>query len=241
MLDKKFARPVSSAVLAAFLLGVSTGCTSIKSTWYGDDGCQTCEKTKQHLHGVPTTLDIPTHALVKVTRTRYGRIDPATASMTFYPELESKTVDVGWVISKEIFTVDFKRPASGTLAYDLKFTNQTITKIENSLDDKTIASVAGLIAQVLKTVPTVTGGAATAAIGDQNGGSGLVAFPEVIASELFALNEPKVHERIQAFVEIYVNQCGRQCGPCPFPGPPPACEGIPCHSCGAQRCGAIVR
>jgi hypothetical protein len=217
------------ALLACLYFGLSTGCTSIRSTWYGDDGCQTCEKAKKHLRGVPTTLEVPTHLHVQILRTRYGSFNSTTGAVTFFPELDSKSVDVAQVIQKEIFTVDFKRPASGTLAYDVKFDKQYITKIENSLDDKTIASVANLISQVLKTVPTLAGKSSAGNVDTDKGL--LLPFQEVLASEMFAINEPNLQERIKAFVDVYVNQCDRQCGACPFPGPAPACDGSPDSHC----------
>jgi hypothetical protein len=231
MLDTRIFRSTLAA-LACLGLGLVTGCTSIRSTWYGDDGCQTCEKTQKHLAGVPTTLDVPTHLHIKIVKTRYGRINKDTGAITFYPELEAKSVDVSQVVQKEIFTVDFKRPASGTLSYDVKFDKQYITHVENSLDDKTIASVAALISQILKTVPTVVGRSTAAPVDDTS----LLPFPEIMASEMFALNEPHVQDRIKEFVDVYLNQCDRQCGPCPFPGPPPACEGVVgCHGCKAAH------
>jgi hypothetical protein len=225
MLRKRIHRPLSFALTMCICTGMSNGCASITSTWYGDDGCQTCEKATKHLKGVPTTLDVPTHLHVYVVMTRYGTVSTETnkGAVNFVPELETKSVGVEPVVQKEIFTVDFKRPASGSLAYDLKFdvNKQYITKIDNSLDDRTIASVAALISQVLKTVPTIAGGRSTS---DQVAtGTDLIPFQEVIASEMFALNEPNVQERIQAFLDTYINHCDRQCGPCPYPGPPPAC------------------
>jgi hypothetical protein len=226
MLPKQFRWSPSLYLLLCLSLGGTTGCTSITSTLYADDGCQTCEKVTKHLKGVPTTLEVPTHLHVFVVRTRYGRISEV-GEVTFFPELETKTVAVEPVIQKEVFTVDFKRPASGYLAYDLKFDSnkQYITKIDNSLDDRTITSVAALVSQILKTVPTLVGGKVTADTGTK-----LTDFKEIIASEVFALNEPKVQERIQAFLDVYLNHCDRQCGPCPFPGPAPAC-GSDCQAC----------
>lgn len=222
MLDNCQTRSVLFILLLSASLASASGCSSIKSTLYTDDGCQTCEKVTKHLKGVPTTLTVPTHLHVYVLKTRWGKIDPTRGEVAFIPELEARSVHIEKIVQKEIFTVDFKRPASGYLAYNLKFDvgNQYITKIDNSLEDKTIASVAGLISQVLQSVPTLAGGVPT---GERIEAGKLAPFPEIIASELFALNEPQMQERIQTFLDVYLNQCDRQCGGCAFPGPPPPC------------------
>jgi hypothetical protein len=223
------------------LLG-AVGCSSIRSDLFTDDGCQDCTKVKKHLHGVPTTLDVPTHVAVYVIRTSYGRVSDK-GEVTFVPELESRSVAAESVVQKEVFTVDFKRPAAGSLKYNVKFDTrkQYITKISNTSNDQTITSVANLMAQILRTAPTLgRGGAAGGTDGGQTATQieDLMPFQEVVVGELFALSEPNVQERIQGFLDLYLNNCDRQCPPCPFPGPPASC-GATCgpHGCGARGCG----
>jgi hypothetical protein len=217
-------------VLIGLLTVGAIGCTSIRSTLYTDDGCQDCKKIKKHLHGVPTTLDVPTHLYVYVVRTKYGKVSPK-GEVTFVPELEARSVGVDAVVQKEIFTVDFKRPASGALAYDVKFDTkgQYITKINNQLNDQTITSVANLIGQILRTVPTLASGAAAGLQSPAQAlGGDLTPFQEIAVGEMFALNEPNVQDRIQGFLDTYLNNCDRQCPPCPLPGPAPPCIGGHC-------------
>jgi hypothetical protein len=226
---RKACRSAHLGLLAVLAMVSAMGCTSMQSTLFTDDGCQDCKKIKKHLHGVPTTLDVPTHLYIYIVRTKYGRVSDK-GEVTFVPELEARSVGVDAVIQKEIFTVDFKRPASGSLSYDVKFDtkSQYITKINNQLNDQTITSVANLVAQILRTVPMLARGPAAGLQPVPTAIDGLTPFQEIIVGEMFALSEPNVQERIQGFLDLYLNECDRRCPPCPFPGPPPPCAGGQC-------------
>jgi hypothetical protein len=119
-----------------FVVGLTgSGCASIRSTIFSYDGCQDFTKTKTHIKGVPTTLEVPTHLHVKVWRSRYGKASD-TGFITFVKELETRKVEINPVKQKEIFAVDFKRPAAGTLKYKVDFDKdkQYIKEITNELD-----------------------------------------------------------------------------------------------------------
>jgi hypothetical protein len=204
--------------LLAVVLGViPAGCTSIRSTLFTYDGCQDCEKVKTHLKGVPTTLDVPTHLQVTVLRTRYGKLDNGVVTFAF-PELETREVVVDQKTQKEIFTVDFKRPASGTLKYTATFTGQYITGVANHLEDTTIKDSAALVASIINAIPRAT-------VKEKPADGGLAPFQDVIATELFALNEPDIENRIQSFLHTYVNQCHALCPSCTYSAPAPPCQG----------------
>ncbi len=208
---------------AAAVVAATSGCGSIRSTMYAYNGCNDCDRVQLRcLKGVPTTLSVPTHLKVTVTRTRVGKVDPATGGVVFVKDLETVGVDIQPIEQKQIFTVDFKRPASGSLDYSLTFDKdrQYITGVDNQLVDTTIQDVSGLVAAVIKAVPA---GARVRSATDP--GVGLTEVSEVIACELFSLGEPNLQERVQAFLAAYVNNCAPVCGPCPFPGP------APCQTC----------
>lgn len=196
-------------LLAFALTMTSAGCTSIRSTLYSYDGCQEDSRVKKHLKGVPTTLLVPTHLQVTVKNTRWGKIDSATGRVTFVKDLENQDVEITPVNQKEIFTVDFKRPAAGELDYHLTFDkNQYITGIDNSLTDKTIADVTALVAAVIQSVPTtrsVVRDATTTAP------SGLISITDVVAMDVFPLRDPDVQHRIQEFLATHVNNCHPSC------------------------------
>jgi len=210
------------AILSFVLAAASCGCTSIRSTLFSYDGCEDCGRVKKHLKGVPTTLAVPTHLLVTVTQVEWGKVDPTTGAVVLMPELKTQDVDIKPVVQPEIFTVDFKRPASGTLSYKLGFDKdrQYITSIENELEDTTIKDVAGLVAAVIKAVPAPARGF----VRDATAGNPLVPFPNVVATELFAISEPDLQNRVQAFLAKYVNDCAEKCPPCTFPAPSPKCQ-----------------
>lgn len=212
------------ALLTVAFAMTSVGCSSIRSTLFAYDGCQDCTRVKKHLHGVPTTLEVPTHLRVTVTRIRWGKVDP-TGAVVFAKDLETQNVDIQTITQKEIFTVDFKRPASGSLAYKLTFDpeRQYIKGVENEVIDTTIKDVAGLVAAVLKAVPARAQVREVTAQADN-----FTYFQDVIASEVFALSEPDLQERMEAFLAKYVNDCAPKCPPCDFPGPNPPCSGPAC-------------
>ncbi|MEI7687913.1 MAG: hypothetical protein WCL32_23145 [Planctomycetota bacterium] len=199
-----------------------TGCTSITSTLYSHDGCQNCVPVKKHLKGVPTTLEVPTHLQLSVLRSRYGKVTDEGV-VVFEPQLETREVATDFVTQKEIFTVDFKRPAAGSLKYKLDFDvgKQYITGVTNESEDKTIAAVTTLITTVIKQIPPIRVREESVAT------SQFTEFRDVVAMELFAVNEPGLEERIQAFLNIYVNNCHALCPPSQIPPPPP-----PCSACG---------
>lgn len=187
--------------MAAAIVGFASGCSSMRSTLFSYDGCQDCEKMTKHLKGVPTTLNVPTHLQVKVWRTRYGKIFE-NGLVEFVPELETRKVEITPKEQKEIFTVDFKRPAAGSLEYEVEFKDQYITKIKNQSNDETIAKVTALITTIIESVPPT----ANFRIIDETE-SQLIPFKEVIASQVFALSTPNVDMCIQEFLAHYVNNC----------------------------------
>jgi hypothetical protein len=205
-------------LLAVALCVTPVGCTSIRSTLFSYDGCQDCARVKKHLKGVPTTLDVPTHLQVSVWRTRWGAVDSKTGTVTFTPELETREVNITPICQKEIFTVDFKRPASGTLNYKATFDGQYITGVDNHLEDTTIKDSAALVAAILKSIPVPV----ARDVAQSN--SSLSGFQDVIATDVFAISEPDIENRIQAFLGVYVNQCHTTCPPCVYPPPAPSCR-----------------
>ena len=69
------------------------------------------KKSRSTSRGCQRHLEVPTHLHVYVVRTRYGTIAPNLGAVTFFPELEAKSVGIEPIAQKEVFTVDFKRPA----------------------------------------------------------------------------------------------------------------------------------
>lgn len=205
MRQYKIASPWALAAIAA--VATISGCASIRSTHYEPDGCHSGCADKKHLKGVPTTLDVPAFLQVSIKRTRFGTANEH-GFVTFVPELEDRTVEVEVKKQTEIFGVDFKRPAAGSLAYKIGFggekTNgQYIKSVDNLSNDNTIASVTNLVTTILGTIPPVKKNVRDVAGGE----SKLLPFEEVIACEVFAINEPGCQNRVQAFIDTYLNSC----------------------------------
>jgi hypothetical protein len=216
--------PRLAALVAAGAILTLSGCSSIKSTIYDPDNC--CGDNKRRLHGIPVTMDVPTHVKVTIVEKRYYRL-PADAEgrapllPTTIPPTRHLEYDV--VAVKELFTVDFKRPAAGTMdlqvAYDEKTSGgQYFSGITYNVEDLTIDKVSGLIQAIISSTPTLAGLGLPTAARDAT----LVEVPRVIAVEFFNARQPGLQARIQEFLERYVNACTEPClGPaCPAPIPP---------------------
>jgi hypothetical protein len=234
MKANRIARQVLTGAALALTFGM-TGCASMTSTLYSHDGCQTCDKKRKHLKGVPTTLEVPTDIRVSVYKTTYGTV--LNGIMTPVDGLSTVEIDYDIIKQKEIYAVDFKRPAAGKLEYQLTFDKdkQYITKIVNKSTDETIAKVSDLVATMIRTLPKAAAGFSTGLAPGAPMPENLIPFQKVVASEVFGLNEPGLEQRIQDFLDYYVNQCN-PCvgGACPYPGPPPGCVN-PGHGCKVIR------
>jgi len=193
----------AKGIAIASLSFAGIACATMRSTLYSPDAADSCEPVRKHLKGVPTTLEVPSHVQITVKRTRLGKANEK-GFVTFIPELETRAVDVEIKKQKEIFGVDFTRPGAGSLKYKLDFTGEYITGVDNASDDQTIAKVTALVTTILNQIP-VPGLPKARALAQ--GTSQLMQFEDVIASEIFPINEPGVDDQIQSFLNTYVNNC----------------------------------
>src|SRR5262249_20666683 len=145
------------------LLGfAAAGCCSIATT-HVERNKEACGWNLTHMNGIPTTLDVPHHFRVSIVETYYekaGNIlrDPrgncppgftvpaapdAPAPVANLPILKTHRVDIQVENTKEIFAVDFVRPAAGTLTTkaSLDAERQYFTSIDNKIVDKTIQDI----------------------------------------------------------------------------------------------------
>jgi hypothetical protein len=210
------------AGLLTGLLLASVGCSSIASRLYESDGCG--ERHAKCLKGIPTTLDVPTHVKVAIVETQYVRKDGDVyvAGETF-GMARTRRLDYDLVTMKELYTVDFKRPAAGK--NDLKLTfaegvsgGQYFSKIEHKVEDVTIDKVTALIQAVITASPTLASLRKVQPRSDPTPPQ-VIAVPRVIAVEFFDIRHPDLAGQIQMFLEHHVNACS----PCPAVGAPPGC------------------
>ena len=116
---------LSLVLLATFTL-VPIGCTSMRSTMinrYEDDtfAGNSNGDLKRHdmarpFKGVPITIKVPTHVDVKIIETSY-LFDNGSGLSEFKLMYPHRDVEIVTIETEKVFTVDFKRPISGSLNY----------------------------------------------------------------------------------------------------------------------------
>lgn len=139
--------------------------------------------------------------------------------------LPTRSITYEVIRKKELYTVDFKRPASGT--GDLKITyggvsdGQYFKSVKQVTQDSTIADVGDLVTKVAGVLPKLKAIAET----DGKAGLGLHGVTTVVAVQFFDVREPNLEGRIQAFLDLNVNACSNCCNSTP-PTLTPACPNI---------------
>ena len=197
--------------LSLCTLAVGIGCTTIKTKYYDYD--ETGERGVKCLKGLPVTLKVPTHLRLEVTETHYFTTDGKLIP-TGKP---ARGLDYQFIDVKELYTVDFKRPAAGILDLKVGLEGQYFKKIQTDVTDESLAKIADLVQAAIAVLPS----AAAKAISENNNtdkpGTGPVAIPRALAVEVFDLRTPGIEARVQAFLDRYINNCT---DPCPAAGCP---------------------
>src|SRR5262245_53931208 len=111
-------------LLQTALLGLAVvSCSSIKST-HVERAKEFCGWQTTHMRGIPTTLEVPHHFKISVIDTYYEKAGSVLRDTNCAaglphnvppPLVKTRSVEVVVENTKEIFTVDFVRPAAGTL------------------------------------------------------------------------------------------------------------------------------
>ena len=227
-MSPRYRRMLLAVIFAAPTL-VLPACTSIVTKLYDTDNYTSSEPQKKCLRGLPITMDVPTHVKIVVTETQYwyqikdtttppaGAPTPgAGEGMRYLPTSlqASRSADYNIITKKELFTVDFKRPASGTNDVKVGFTNTTSggqypSSISQTVTDNTIQSVAGLIQQLIQSAPSI----AASSLSDVGTpppnitAPNVIAIPHVVAVEFFDIHEPNLEGRIREFLDQQINSC----------------------------------
>ena len=202
------------------LLGMA-GCTLMKSTMLTrfDDNSfagQSNGVPQQHgqprpFRGVPVALKVPTHVDVAITETYFLYLaDAKNGNRTLQEAVfddprvpRNLDVKITPIMTKKLFTVDFVRPAAGTLDYKAEFTNdQYFSSIENTIVDETIQDITAAI----KTVAPSLGLQATAEIGT-NLASRVATATRTVAYARFDIDAPDFEEQLNSFVLLHVTGC----------------------------------
>jgi hypothetical protein len=134
---------------------------------------------------------------------------------------------------KELYTVDFKRPASGlgllAVEYGPASDGQFFKSYGQQVDDTTIKDIGNLVGQVASVLPKLKAIADTPK--DEAARLGLHAVTTVVAVEYFDVRQPNLEARIQEFLDRNINACSPPCGnsfrpPLEAPFPP---QNQPCQ------------
>ncbi len=131
--------------------------------------------------------------------------------------LTSKKIHYDIINKKELFTVDFKRPLSGSNKLELKFgalsDGQFLSSAKQNLTDTSIVDVTAMFKAVSAALPTLKGisdASETAAVNAQLSAH-IIGIPETVAIEYFDIHQPNLEGRIQEFLNRHINNCNPGC------------------------------
>ncbi len=189
---------LSMALVAALAAG---GCVSMRSVMLHRNESNTAWEKTRHLPGVPITLKVPTHLQISIVEKHF-----LTKAQDGYRRVELpvpvRRVQMDFQYTERIFTVDFKRPAAGTLDLKLRFKEdqQYFEQIEQRVIDQTIQDVAKLIGAIAPRGVLAPAVAASAVPAD------LVEIESVVAVGWFELDDPTFEHQVSAFLHCHLNQ-----------------------------------
>jgi len=215
----------NAPLCAAAMLLVSAGCTSFSSTVLSrlDDGSYVGESNgkpaamgqARPFKGIPITLKVPTHLDVFIDEVYFVKLEQKRAVEILDRKTRLLQVRTAIVNSDKVFTVDFKRPASGFLDLDITFEEeeQYFKKIVSQLQDDTITDTANLVGTVIKSFAGVSASTETLSPGLESAlaGAQIERDIRVVAFKRFDINSPFFEEEVECFVNLHLNNCNR-CG-----------------------------
>ncbi len=205
-------------VLLFLVLSVcAAGCTTISSTMLNrtdndvfvgnsnGDPNNNCGATP--FKGIPITVKVPTHVDVAIRETYYLALNNGKLKEL---SVRHRNLDVETTLveTEKLFTVDFPRPASGSLDYglDLDPATQYFTGIENTIIDNTIADVSSAINSLIPVIAAQTGAAGGLDVSDDLK-KHLIVDTRVVAWKRFDINSPDIEFQVRDFVDKHVNCC----------------------------------
>lgn len=188
------------------------GCSSIHTTHVkrNEDRCGWDTK---HLRGIPITLEVPHQYQVQVVERYYITGGADATKLPKLLKVGNETIKTTYVkldvtTTKEVFTVDFVKPGAGVLTTkaDLDPTNQYFTKIDNSIEDKTIDAIKEAITKVAGALPPVAKGKSTGLMAP-GADANVTPLEKVIAVGVFSVNDSQAKEKIHDFLCRHLNGC----------------------------------
>jgi hypothetical protein len=207
------------------LVAVGGGCSSIHSTHVKRNE-EACGWDTKDLHGIPITLDVPDKFKIEILETQYfdklsGKV---VRNAIDGKPVVTRNVNVTVINKKEIFTVDFIKPAAGqlTTAVDFDPKTQYFTEINNKITDTTIDAITAAINTVGSSLAPLVGGRTTGVTPTSS--ADLQTIDRMVAVGVFDVSDRQALEKIHAFLCQHLNGCTPPCVPgeplLVEPGPP---------------------
>ncbi|XZE46588.1 hypothetical protein SH467x_001877 [Pirellulaceae bacterium SH467] len=189
---------------------IPMGCTSYRSTIMSRlPTDQFVKNSRQCTKGVPVTLKVPTHVDVRVVE-EYFIVQGGGA--TVIPQIGKplRRVEMETIYTPKVLTVDFVRPAAGTLSLASDSDGNGIVfdeagyfeSIQGKIDDQTIEDLNAAIPNFKKLIgaPSRKQAAEVAAKGKNTELGGWHSYDAVIAVRRFDINEPCWEQEVDAFI-----------------------------------------
>jgi hypothetical protein len=202
------------------------GCTSISSTFlrrHEDDNMNGISNGSPGIHnharpfkGIPVTLKIPTHLDVAIDETLLFVEKPGTDEL-MNTQLSRRHLNVRTDIqfSDKIFTVDLKRPAAGSLDYDIEFQGeknpQYFSKVGYHIVDETIKDITAVITGLTPTTKKPGESQANDATPPPKPADKVIQSNRTVAWKRFDLHAADFEDQVLLFVNHHLNNC-HSCG-----------------------------
>ena len=180
------------------------GCTTVRSTPLSRTESDTLYKDMERPQpqGVPITLKVPTHVDVYIMETYYlqdASKDDNYVDLVEVPmQRRNLWVQIKTIETEKVFTVDWKRPFSGTLDYSASMSDeQYFTQLGAKITDNTIKDVTSAFSSIV--------GKRTSAKGEV--GADLIIDDRVVAFERFDIDACDFEQQVLTFVHHHLNAC----------------------------------
>ncbi|MEL7496694.1 MAG: hypothetical protein AAFN77_03745 [Planctomycetota bacterium] len=197
-------------ILLLLIAATICGCKSFGSTMLERNESNNGWQKMRKLRGIPITLKVPTHIRIDIEETYYLTRKSTDQPMTMVDMEPVREIKHNFILGEKIFTVDFKRPAAGTIDSTIDFVEQDgehqqyFDKIVSTVTDETIAKTTELVNTLGSSLRSGTG--TSSSIGSEIANH-LVPIKSVVATEVFELDDPMFEQVVADFLQCHLNQC----------------------------------
>ncbi|MCY2977104.1 MAG: hypothetical protein NTU79_00330 [Planctomycetota bacterium] len=189
------------------------------------------------MRGIPVSLRVPTHLELSVIETTYWEKQNIPGKKPTLVPLSTcrPTRSVTHVIkeTEKIFLVDPVRPAAGFSSYGFTFQSNSddankatesagkgyLQNVQYKIEDKTIEKSAEFFSNAVGLITAFQ----TAANQGAPNSSNLITTERAVAYARYDVNSPSFEADVASFLDRYINNASRDCGPCPQVCEPERC------------------